>query len=207
MCFERIKTPVIAQVTYLIADNGANAALVDPCRVVGRYLIVLRDYVDREQAAGAGFCLRVFPELAWVGLHIRADGASSYCNLLKAKVEGDSMRIHILIAAMLTLGSGADSAAGQNSREASGVNYRNMEQDKNSRVRKDELEVYYVSTGMFDMWDVDNDGRDSEVRFGTFLWEYYDKNNGGFVSDAEWKDGVLIDDCEWEVFGSISEED
>ncbi|MDN5869692.1 MAG: MBL fold metallo-hydrolase [Nitrococcus sp.] len=42
MFFDRIKTLGIAQVTYLIADAG-EAALVDPCRDVDKYLTLLRE--------------------------------------------------------------------------------------------------------------------------------------------------------------------
>ena len=42
MHFERIKTPGLGHIAYIIAENGA-AAIVDPCRDVDRYLKVLHE--------------------------------------------------------------------------------------------------------------------------------------------------------------------
>ncbi|MEX0757980.1 MAG: MBL fold metallo-hydrolase, partial [Tistlia sp.] len=42
MFFERIKTPGIAHVAYLLAEDG-KAAVVDPGRDVGRYLQLVQD--------------------------------------------------------------------------------------------------------------------------------------------------------------------
>ena len=72
--------------------------------------------------------------------------------------------------------------------------YLDIDSNSDNRVSEDEFRAYYDESGIYDNWDVNDDGVIDDDEFVEVLYLYYDDNDDGFIDDAEWQDGVMVDD-------------
>lgn len=73
--------------------------------------------------------------------------------------------------------------------------YGSMDANGDSNVSKDEFYAYYDDASVFDTWDANGDDSISDDEFVDGLWGYYDDDDDGAISDAEWENGIMVDDA------------
>lgn len=73
--------------------------------------------------------------------------------------------------------------------------YGDLDMDHNELISEAEFNDAYLDGGIFDTWDLDDDGVVSDAEFSSGLFDIYDEDDDEFIDDIEWEDGVLVDDA------------
>lgn len=72
--------------------------------------------------------------------------------------------------------------------------YTAMDDSNDGIVSKQEFSEYREDSAVFQAMDVNDDGRLGASEFGHGLYQYYDDNHDGYIDDAEWEAGLMVDD-------------
>lgn len=72
--------------------------------------------------------------------------------------------------------------------------FRTMDANNDGRISQAEFDAYAMQPGLYARWDVNHDGQVDQQEFVKVLYVYFDDNGDGYVDDAEWQDGVMVDD-------------
>lgn len=72
--------------------------------------------------------------------------------------------------------------------------YSAMDDSNDGVVSKAEFHEYFLDASVFEAMDVNDDDRLGKREFGNGLFQHYDDDHDGYIDDAEWQDGIMVDD-------------